>query len=130
MEKTEEAGGEQHAVGLVAREILRGGHERQKEKKTDREHGPRPAIQNQQDRADQAEPAEQSERMRTAAKPEQGWRIPAARRSGHDLGEFLEVRACRQQAVRTQQAANLKQQRIEGGKIDNAQSAQKQPAGK
>src|SRR5262249_55103073 len=127
-EKAEEAGGEQHAIGLVAREILGRSDERQKEKKTDGQHRARPAIQNQQERADHAEPTERGERMRTAAKPEQGWRIPEAHRSRHDLGYFLEVGARRQQAIRTQQPANLKYERIEGGKVDRAHSPQKQPA--
>src|SRR5262249_56127403 len=61
--------------------------------------------------------------------PGQRRRVPVTR-GADELLDFLQVHADRQQAVGTKQAANLKDERIKRGEIDEAERAQEKPSWK
>ena len=70
-EQRDESRLQQHAVRLVAGEILRSGNEGEKADEADEQHAARPDIGDQQQRGDHAHPAQRHQHVRAAGEPEQ-----------------------------------------------------------
>ncbi len=120
---------QQHSIRLVAGKLLRRTHKRKKAHGTNCQHPARPQIQNQQQRRNHPHPANSGKHVSTARKPQQRRRIPVSR-VAKSLRHRLQVFAGRKNSVRPNQSANLKYQREKRRVIDEAKSAQKNPAGK
>ena len=124
-EEREKASLQQHSVGLVAREILRRADERQKAHEAHRQRDSWPDIEHQQDRGHNPNPANGHQHVRAAREPEKRGRIPEALQS--EFNQRLQIFVCRQDAVRTNQSLDLKQEWIKGGEIDETEPAQEYP---
>ena len=120
---------QQHAVGLIAGKILRGAHERKKAHEADEQRGARPDVEDQQQRSDHPDPADCAQHVRAGGEPQQRRRKPEA---GHaELARHcFEIFVGGKNSVRADESADLKDQREEGRKINQAERAQKDPARK
>src|SRR5580700_1852495 len=127
-EKRNEARFQQHSVRLVARKILRCTDERQKAHEAHREHQSRPDVEHHQNRGHQPNPANGHQHMRAAGEPEQCWRVPEAPQP--KLRQRLQIFSRRQDAVRTNQPLDLKQEWVKRREIDETETAQKDPSRK
>jgi len=127
-EQRDEAGFQQHAVRLVAGEILRRGDKGQKTHQANPERPAWPQIENHSHRGKQAEPCDQHQRMVAGAKPEKRWRKPETLQARIVICHVAQVTGCRKNAVRADEAFDLKNQRVERRKINKAERAQKKPA--
>src|SRR6185437_5860338 len=77
----EESGFEQHSIGLIAGENLRGGDEGKKAEEANEEAESGPGVHKSRNGGGQADPAEGHERRVAGADPIEGGRIPEARSS-------------------------------------------------
>ena len=118
---------QQHAVGLIAGEILRRGDEGKKTDKADGKAEPRPDIQERNQRCDDPDPDHQHHRTRTRRNPEQRGHVPKPGRA-EILRGGAEVVARRQKALRPDQSFDLEKQRVESRKVNERQRAQKDPS--
>ena len=120
---------QQHAVGLIAGKILRGAHEGKKAHETDEQRGARPDIEEDQQRRNHPDPADCIEHVRAAGKPQQGWRKPEA---GHpELARHrFQIFVGGKNSLRADESANLKDQREECRKVNQAERTQEDPARK
>src|SRR4051794_4353478 len=66
--------------------------------------------------------------MIACAQPEQRWREPEALQSGIIIGHVAQVTCGWQDAMRADHAFDLEKERVERGKIDDAQAAEEDPA--
>src|ERR1700741_308227 len=66
--------------------------------------------------------------MRAARKPKQGGRIPQAAAVAKGMRHGLEVLVSGKNPLRSNEPADLKNQRVEGGKINTGECAQEEPA--
>src|SRR5277367_4243739 len=128
-EKREESGLEQHSVGLIAGEISRSADEGKKTYEANREHAARPYIKDEQRRRGHANPTKSDEHVRAAGKPEHAWYIPIPGMT-NVLGNTLQIFSGRENALGTDQPTNLKYEWEKRRKINQAESAQENPARK
>src|SRR6185437_3553617 len=124
----DETGFHEHAIRLEAGEILRGGDERQKTNQAYRQRQAWPEIKNNYDRSYQSNPCDQQQGTIAGAEPEQSWRKPEALQPRIIICNVAQIARRRQDAVGADHALELEEERVERGKIDNAQAAEKDPA--
>src|ERR1051325_10531303 len=126
-EQREERGLEEHAVGLVAGEVLRRADEGEE---ADAGHGDGRARKEVDDdgygRGD-AEPDDDVEHGVAGGDPQQRRREPVRLPAG-DLLERGEVLARGKDAVRADEAVDLEEERVEGGEEDQAEGAEPEPS--
>jgi hypothetical protein len=72
------------------------------------------------------DPAQCHQQAVATGEPQQGWGVPEAQNAQGPHG--LQVVRCREDALRSNQAANLKEKREECGTVNQAERTQKEPA--
>ena len=125
--RRDKAGFEQHAVGLIVCEVLCPADEGKIAEEADGQHGARPDVCHEEQRCHHAHNAERREHVVAGGKPENGRRVPEAERA-KTMPHVFEEFACRQNALRSDQAMDLEDKREECGEVDEAEGAQKEPA--
>ncbi len=105
-EQRDESGLQQHAVRLIAGEILRRCHERKKADEADEQHAPRPHVHHQQDRSENADPADRHQHVIAARQPQQCGNKPEARRP-EVLFHRFQISAGRKNSFRTDEPLDL-----------------------
>src|SRR5581483_2779446 len=81
-EKADKTRLEEHAVGLITREVACGGYEGQETNEAEEEAEARPGIQEGRDRSEQANPGDGHHEVGAAGDPEERGRVPVADRGG------------------------------------------------
>ncbi len=125
--QTDETRFEQHAVGLIAREILRSGDKGQKRNHADDQCPPGAQVQDQKHRHDHSDDANRKENAVACRPPKYRRRKPEAPRS-QETRNFRQVVLSGKDPTWSDESANLKDQRIEGREKYQSQSAQEQPS--
>ncbi len=125
----EEAGFEEHAIGLVAGEVLGGGDDREEAEEAEEERGAGPQVENDEGGSGHADPAEGSERGVRSGDPEEGRGVPETGEGAEAVGDRLQVVGCGEDACGTDKAADLEDEREEGGEVDKAEETEEEPAG-
>src|SRR5581483_11594995 len=125
-EQRDESGLEEHAVRLIRGEFAGRGDEREETQKAEDERASRPQIQDDQDGRYEANPTEGDDEVRAGGNPIEGRRVPNTRESGGALRNHAEVLTRGEKAVGADESANLANQRVEGGKIDQSKGAKEE----
>jgi hypothetical protein len=112
---------------LIAGEVLRGADEGQEAAEADEEHGAGPDVGDKNKRGDEAGPADGHQHSVAAGEPEKGGGVPETQDAEWAYG--MQIVGGREDALRADEAAHLKEKREEGGEVDEAEGAQEEPAG-
>ena len=120
---------EQHAIGLVAGEVLGGGDKGEEAQKAEQERGARPEVEDDEGGGEEAGPAEDGEGGIGGGDPKERGGVPEAGEGAEALADCVEVAAGGEEAVGPDEAVDLEEEREECGEVDEAEAAKKEPAG-
>jgi hypothetical protein len=118
---------QQHAIGLVAREVLRCADKRKKTNEADCQHPARPEVQHQKKRGCHACPTNSVQHHRPARPPKHARRIPHSLPVTEGLSHCLKIVSGRKNSLRANESANLEEKREEGREVDRAQATEESP---
>ncbi len=126
-EERDEPSLQQHAIGLIAGEVLRGTDERQETRKANDQHEAGIQIEHEQERGPESGPAQCAQHDWLAREPQQGGRVPNPLEVAEALCHCLQVVDGWQDSLGTDEAADLKEQREKCRKVNSAECPKKQP---
>ena len=124
----EEAGFEEHAVGLVAGEIAGGGDKGEEANEAEEETEARPDVEEGDDRGDEADPDDDHHGVGARGEPEESRGVPESRRAS--LARYGGKEVLRgEDAVGADEAFDLEIEGEKGGEVNSGEGAEKHPAG-
>ena len=125
-EQRQESRFQQHAVRLIAREHAARADKRKETRKADEKAQAGPHVQESNHGGNEADPRHRHHRRGARRDPVNRWRVPVALQAQllRDIGQIIPRG---QNSIGTDQALDLKQQRIERGEVDKRERAQKDP---
>src|SRR6266481_818803 len=123
----DEAGFEEHAVGLIAREIGGGGDEGEEAEEANQEHAAREDVDDEKSRSNEAGPANSHQRVIACGEPKKCGCVPETRETD-GISDRAQIFGGGENSFGADESTDLEEQREKSGEVNHAEGAEEEPA--